>query len=887
MTSQAVNTIAKRDVIRLLGSRWWRWTRVLRRWLGLEFDCERQLQLLKKSKLVDSGHYFEQCPDVRDSGIGAATHYYFFGADEGRNPNRYFDTRWYLNQYPDVAAAGVNPLLHFIVHGAAERRNPGPDFDTGYYLRANPDVLQARLNPLGHYLRYGATESRIAVAPTVRAPRPVAPPTSAWAMLPPQEGGAAPPIDIIVPVYRGYDDTLSCLYSVLAAKQNTAYELVVINDASPEPELSAELRRLAAAGHFTLIENKANLGFVGTVNRGMHLHAQRDVLLLNSDTVVYNDWLDRIMAHAAMDDTIATITPLSNNATICSYPRTLENNGYALELAYDALDQICAEVNVNSSVDIPTGVGFCMYIRRASLDAVGYFDEEAFGRGYGEENDFCRRVFAMGWRNVLAGDVFVRHTGEVSFADEAKASQQPARAALLAKHPDYDKVIGAYVAHDPSLSLRRNIDLGRLGRLLAGRDTFLFVSHGRGGGTQKHIDDLAEMLRLDGKVAIQLSPAHKGGCEALLRIHGIDATLPNLSPTDIVQDWSLTVELCRRLRIRHIHVHSFADWDRRMLQLIPDLAAELGIQCDYTAHDYLPICPGFNLVERGSRYCGEAGVAQCLNCQNAQKEGCNGDIEQWRADYAESLVRFRHVFVPNEDVERRLSGYFPDCAFSERPHPEPWIRSTSPLRRDIATTPLSVAVVGALSHNKGSAALLACAEDAWIRQLPIHFTVIGYTDIDAKLRKVPTVELLGRYDDANLPSLLEQHAPGIILFPSVCPETFMYTLSVAIHMGFYVAAFDIGAQASRIRQYGFGHLLSIDDAHDGRKTNDRLLAAATAVLPLSVTRKPPATYTTDSYYRLTDRRYVEGESSGRALMTNTFRYPLAVTSKLVPVGNRQ
>ena len=67
--------------------------------------------------------------------------------------------------------------------------------------------------------------------------------------------------------------------------------------------------------------------------------------------------------------------------------------------------------------DLPTGVGFCLYLRRAMLDAVGLFDP-AFGLGYGEENDLCLRAARAGWRNLLADNAFVVHTGGRSFVGQ-------------------------------------------------------------------------------------------------------------------------------------------------------------------------------------------------------------------------------------------------------------------------------------------------------------------------------------------------------------------------------------------------------------------------------------------------------------------------------------
>ena len=180
------------------------------------------------------------------------------------------------------------------------------------------------------------------------APRPSAPPEEAWAVL--AEGrrktvAAEPALDVVVPVYRGYEDTLACLWSVLNAQGETPFELIAIDDSSPDPALSAMLRRLAGLGLFTLHGNERNLGFVRTANRGMALHPHRDLVLLNADTVVYGDWLDRLCRHAEANPAAATVTPLSNNATICSYPVFVADNRAALELDDAELDRLCADAN--------------------------------------------------------------------------------------------------------------------------------------------------------------------------------------------------------------------------------------------------------------------------------------------------------------------------------------------------------------------------------------------------------------------------------------------------------------------------------------------------------------------------------------------------------------
>ena len=268
--------------------------------------------------------------------------------------------------------------------------------------------------------------------------------------------------DIVIPVYKGLEETRRCIESVLAARQQADTRVVVIDDATPEPAIARHLDELAAAGRVTLVRNEKNLGFVRSANRGMEHAAGRDVILLNSDTEVANDWVDRLRAAAYRDERIATVTPFSNNATICSYPFEGWEGRIPGTLGLAGLDQLFARTNAGKSLDLPTAVGFCMLIRRDAIDALGLFDAERFGRGYGEENDFCMRAGKSGWRNVLAADVFVFHQGSVSFSQERHELTRANANALVEVHPDYPQKVHAFLRQDPAAALRSAIDLARV-----------------------------------------------------------------------------------------------------------------------------------------------------------------------------------------------------------------------------------------------------------------------------------------------------------------------------------------------------------------------------------------------------------------------------------------
>lgn len=269
------------------------------------------------------------------------------------------------------------------------------------------------------------------------------------------------PVDIVIPVYQGLAVTRRCLESVFSHRQQRPHEVIVIDDASPEPELVDYLNELAEAGRLTLLRHSANQGFVVTANRGLALHPDRDVVLLNSDTEVNGDWLDRLTRCAYATATIGTVTPFSNNATICSYPRFCEINELPPGLSLAATDALFQRVNAGRWLEIPTAVGFCMYIRRDCLRVVGSFDEQAFGSGYGEENDFCMRAAKAGWRHALCADTYVYHVGGVSFGERQAQLRTQAREALAALHPDYDDRIQAFTREDPARPLRVAVDWER------------------------------------------------------------------------------------------------------------------------------------------------------------------------------------------------------------------------------------------------------------------------------------------------------------------------------------------------------------------------------------------------------------------------------------------
>jgi GT2 family glycosyltransferase len=271
-------------------------------------------------------------------------------------------------------------------------------------------------------------------------------------------------VDILIPVYRDHARVKACIDSVLLSlpQNSTPGSVIVIDDASPEPALSAWLDTLAAAGHIVLLRNPLNLGFIETVNRGLRQHAEHDVVLLNADTLVQGDWLDRLRSALYSAPDIASVTPWSNNGEISSFPKIATAAPPPTLAQLARIDNSAAELrraNRTADVELPACCGFAMVLRRSVLDEIGLLDGVALVRGYGEEVDWCLRARAAGYRHLAATGVFVAHSGTVSFRFEKTLRVRQNRAVIAARYPRYYPEFQRFIKDDPLKVARTALQL--------------------------------------------------------------------------------------------------------------------------------------------------------------------------------------------------------------------------------------------------------------------------------------------------------------------------------------------------------------------------------------------------------------------------------------------
>ncbi len=626
-------------------------------------------------------------------------------------------------------------------------------------------------------------------------------------------------VDVIVPVYRDLNMTRACVESVLRATPATPFRLLVVNDATPDGDLAAWLAELESDGNprVLVLHNARNLGFVRTVNRGMAQNPDRDVVLLNSDARVHGDWLDRLRACAYRETDTATVTPLTNNGTLASYPVFMEDNPGVRPGDAATIDALTAEVNAGIDVRVPTAVGFCMYIRRACLEQVGFFDAAAFGRGYGEENEFCMRATDVGWTHRLAGDVFVHHRGGVSFGDASEGLKAKAGGVLASRFPDYPAMVAEFVQQDPGCKLRRRLDLARL--QASPRPRVLFVSHRQGGGVARHCEDLARLLA-DDQETLVLEPADAGWLQLRWLRAGEVFRLYFRMPGEYGELRDLLADLA----LSRVHLHHIMEHPLAVLRLPQDL----GVPLDFTIHDYYSICPQYNLTDERGDYCGEPDEEGCARCLALRPAPWGLDIVAWRMLFSRLLTEAGRVFAPSEDVRERILRYVPGAPVRTLPHWTEGSTGAHPRRLEAARRGgqevVRVLVLGVLNPAKGVYLLEHCAWDARRRQLPLHFVVLGYSEVPiAGLDQLP-LELTGAYRLEELPDRIAECAADVVFFPTRAPETFSFTLSEALETGLPLVAPLRGAFPERTR--GVERVCLLDPEAEPAAWNDQLLASA-------------------------------------------------------------
>lgn len=600
-------------------------------------------------------------------------------------------------------------------------------------------------------------------------------------LLQPSPIRAVNPVAVIIPIYRDAEMTKRCILAALAGIDSVRdARIIAINDASPDAGMQEMLEGLAAQWPNILfvLQNEINLGFVQTVNRGLAYLPEHDVVLLNSDVIVPEEWLQRLRNDAYSRADIGTVTPLSNNATICSFPHFITDNTAPFNLEVDVIDA-AFRIDYLPCVTAPTGVGFCMYIKRACLKEVGYLDFERFGRGYGEENDFCQKILKKGWLNVISPNLYAHHEGGVSFSSEKAGLVNRAMQTIDKLHPNYHGDVQRFIRDDP-LKYARIVRWLKLLSLL-NKPKILHISHSLGGGVKQHIDELDRYFTYEA-ANLMLSP---GRDENLIQVRlGITANADQIG-FKIPEQYSELVDLCRGIGISAVHIHHTIGLNTRLL----DLAADIDADYLVTVHDFYWLGANPTLTDKNGIYPGYYDEALQNPLYQLPK---NLDIESFRLPLRKLLEGTSKVIFPSMSTKDIFDEVYKVNNFVIAPHIE-FRCINAMLRNFVCKKKYVVGVLGALGREKGADLLEELASLARNNDLPFEFKLLGYA-----YRSLRNVVHTGPYRVDDLGDLIYLNRLDFVFFPARWPETYSYTLSYALESGLPIIAPNLGAFPERL-----------------------------------------------------------------------------------------
>jgi GT2 family glycosyltransferase/glycosyltransferase involved in cell wall biosynthesis len=621
-------------------------------------------------------------------------------------------------------------------------------------------------------------------------------------------------VDIVITTYNNQHVTEPCINSILESRDEnqTKFEITIVDDCSTKDEFLAYLMELNKNDIADITFLPKNVGNIQASNHGFMIHPERDVIWLNSDTIVHGDWIDRLRK-VAYSKNYASVCPLTNAGALLSYPNAEESKLDSVNVS--ELDDLAKKVDL-PSILIPTPVGMCMYMRRDAMNEIGLYDENAFGRGYGEENDWSMRGLMRGWLYAAATNVYIGHAGTATFGSEKQKLLQNANQVLNLRWPTYFKGVEEYAKQSPLNYAKSKLDIARIGMI---QNRTLVINHRLGGGIEARLKTLTNSLFKD---AIYLR-YHPNASHILVFDSG-DTQYNFLPAIDSRVGTDGLINIIKELGITRISVQAFVGFDYNIPNWVMAVAEQTNIPYEVYLHDYYMVCPRVKMVTKNLEFC----TCQSANdCTNVIKEAgsCAGiiDVKEWRIMYNRFLAGADKIIAPSRDVKDRFLKYYPNLDISYIPHgddvePTPICVPYEPSK------PIKIAVFGDISIEKGARILVNCADYVRDNKLNVIFVVAGSCSLP--LQNHPNITFLGAYEKAKLLDTQKSHNCNISFFPAQWPETYSHSLSEAFKACLWPIAFDIGAIAERIRDYNYGTILPYEERKNTEFIVNQLIQVA-------------------------------------------------------------
>jgi GT2 family glycosyltransferase/glycosyltransferase involved in cell wall biosynthesis len=593
-------------------------------------------------------------------------------------------------------------------------------------------------------------------------------------------------VTVIIPIYNAFEDTVNCINSVLKHSEPNTKILAIDDCSSAGSFLEYSKDKIVADNRLSILKNGTNLGFVGTCNFGMEQSKPDDVILLNSDTIVTKNWISKLRRVAYNSDRVASVTPLSNNAVICSVPNFCVPNEIPLGYNIDEFAELVESVSKSNNVQLPSCMGFCVYLKRMALDQVGYLDP-IYGLGYGEENDLSQRFIANNLINVCDDSTYIYHKGNCSFLGLQESLSKTNWRILCDRYPHYADDVSRFCSSNPLKSSQELIQYEIINRASQDKPNILHILHNGPfvakrdalGGTERHVQEL-----INHNINFVNWSLVRHTNYYYLAVHLKGFTKEFILPARA----GLLLDLLKPEHFQLIHLHHNRWFDYSELTQALIAHGNYNISC----HDYNLVCPRFHMLKPDFIHCnGNECTSHC-----GFKEY---DINSIRSNSIKLLEKANKIFYFSDSSKNTITKILTNTSnWQKVPHgtnstfAKNSIINNSKIERDV----FKIAFLGHIPRHKGLEFIEKLAKHKNISNKTIEWHIFGKHFSTDKLDLIEH----GEYNSENLPELLNKEKIDLVCILSICPETFSITLSEAWQAGIPALVTPIGALEERVRE---------------------------------------------------------------------------------------
>ena len=703
---------------------------------------------LKESDLFDELYYSKKYSSVKRSGMDPLLHYIFFGYKDGKLPSFKFDGDYYLNTYENVKKSGFNPLVHYLLYGK----------DQGKIIKSNSENHKfAKYSDRDLHNIYSALKSKKKV--------------------------------IILYIYNDYKEAKRTIKSVL---ENTRinYELLLIDDFSTDNKVNILLNELNKNENITVINNKIHLGFLKSVNIGIE-KSEGDVVLIKSNTIVSNHWLQKMVVAAYSNEKIGTVIPFSDNIKFLSdiITKTIGVKLNPNEIAY-----LIENVSEHLKPEIKYPDESCLYIKRKTIKDVGLLDEQIRDIKKAKKT-YYKKILDNDSKNIIDDSTYVYRNGE-SFDKDYNSN--------IELSPKIEKIkrIIRIRSRDQNLSIPKKRVLYVLHENI----------HGVAGGTGQTTKDILDLIDDDYECFILVPSVNalhlwKREQNQLMKLRPWKTSRWSLKDINNEEFRNIYLQILIGLNIDLVHIqhligHTFD---------LPVVAKTLGIPTILSFHDFYYVCPSIHLLDHNNQYCAGHCTGKNHQCYIYTDKIFNefpilkDYIDIWRNGVSQLIDNCTAFTAPTESTKDLYVSIYPKLdnkPFNVIEHGRDFEKTKAKYELPSKNEPIKILVPGNIKYHKGHDFIKELKKNDHENKLEFHFMGTVYND----LKEIGIYH--GKYDREDFCKIVDKINPTFIGIFSICPETYCHTLTESWSCGIPVLATKIGALKERIIKNGGGWLIN-------------------------------------------------------------------------------